>query len=202
MLGGDEFILELLGLFEGALKYSIERSRRRRLRGAAAYLGQLAKGVLYFCAQLRGGYAHFFEDRNDDALAVFNERGEQMKRQDFRIAVLVGELAGRLHRFLRFDRKFFPTNCHDCSRLIRNLNTNKSGRGAGLEPTSTLPDFPTATRRVLVLPYAADLVSAGLTADVPSTGLGAPAPPPTCTLICFGLVSARFSSSMRRTPAS
>src|SRR5580704_9402522 len=127
MLCGDEFILELLGLFEGAIEYLIERSRRSRLRGAAAYLGQFAKGFLHFCPQLRCGYAHFFEDRNDDALAVFNERREQMKRQDFSIAVLVSELACRPHRFLRFDRKFFPTNCHDCSRLNRNFHTRKAG---------------------------------------------------------------------------
>src|SRR3989442_1260502 len=40
-----------------------------------------------------------------------------VNRQQLGIAVLGGELIGALHRFLRLQCEFVPTNCHDASSV-------------------------------------------------------------------------------------
>ena len=57
--------------------------------------------------------ADFFEHGRNDSFFVFEQRGEQVNRPQFGIAMLGGELVGALDGFLRFDGEFIPTDGHE-----------------------------------------------------------------------------------------
>ena len=56
--------------------------------------------------------ADLLQHGQNDAFFVLQQRRQQVQRQQFGIAVLGGEVVASLHRFLRLDRKFFPTDRH------------------------------------------------------------------------------------------
>ena len=58
-----------------------------------------------------------FEHRRDDAFFVLEQRGEQVERPQFGIAVLGGELVRTLDGFLRFNGEFVPTDWHGEHRI-------------------------------------------------------------------------------------
>src|SRR5580700_2406649 len=138
VLGRDVIVLEILSLFEGLLENLIEGVRGVRLRGGSADFGELADRVFRFGGELQRGHADLFENGGDDAFLVGQEDGEQVQRENLRIAVFRRELAGVLHGLLRFDGKFVPTDGHKrtsgdraygagCSRIC-------SGVGCTLHP--------------------------------------------------------------------
>ena len=78
----------------------------------AGNLGQLLDLAVDLAQNGLRADADFFEHGRNDAFLVLEQRGQQVQRQQFGIAVLGGELVRALHGFLRFDGEFVPTNCH------------------------------------------------------------------------------------------
>ena len=116
VLGGDVVVLEVFGLFAGAVEHLGQRVRHARLR-AAGDLGQLGDGGVRAVQQFLHADARAFEHGQHDAFAVFQQRRKQMHGQDFRIAVLSGSGRGGLDRLLRFSGQFFPFECHNSTNL-------------------------------------------------------------------------------------
>ncbi len=86
------------------------------LRGSARHTRQLFLNAMQVVLQPLGGNTNLLQHRRNHALAVIDQRQQQMHRQHLRVAQL-GRLRLRLlHRLLRLDRQFFPTNCHGFSR--------------------------------------------------------------------------------------
>ncbi len=54
-------------------------------------LGSLPRASRCFCDELVGCYSDFLQDRDDDAFLVLQQGGEQVQRQQLRVAVLGGE---------------------------------------------------------------------------------------------------------------
>ncbi len=74
-----------------------------RLRGAAAgYLGQTVDLAHGLGLHRRHMQAYALQQRRDDAVAVFQQRRQNMCRLQLRVAVLAGEIVRPLHGFLRF----------------------------------------------------------------------------------------------------
>ena len=59
-----------------------------------------------------GGHTDLFEHGGNHALAVLNERQQQVHGLHLGIAQLGGARLRLLHRLLRLDGKFVPTNGH------------------------------------------------------------------------------------------
>ena len=78
-------------------------------------LGELGDGGVGAGEKLLHADARAFEDWQDDALAVFQQGGEQVHGQDFGVAVLGGEGRGGLDGLLRLDGQFFPLEWHSTS---------------------------------------------------------------------------------------
>ena len=114
VLGRNVFVLEGVGFLERLLQNLIDRRRHsRRLRAAAARdFRQLLNFFVEVAEHRLRPDADFFEHRRNDAFAVLDQRGQQMERSKFRIAVLGRELVRALDGFLRFDCEFVPTNGH------------------------------------------------------------------------------------------
>ena len=93
---------------------------------AAGNFGQLAEGLGCFCDELVSCYSDLLQDRNDDAVFVFKQGGEQVQRQQLRVAVLGRERARALNRFLRFDSEFIPTDCHSVVSAFNLLDGKKA----------------------------------------------------------------------------
>ena len=102
VLGGDVVVLEVGRLFEGVLQHLRSGIGKMRLRGAAAgnfrQLLDLAHGLGLHVWHVQ---SHALQQRRNDALAVFDQRGQNMDRLQLRIAVLAGEIVRPLHRLLR-----------------------------------------------------------------------------------------------------
>ena len=123
MLGGDELVLEVVGLLEGLLEYAVEGSASVGLLVGTLYLGQPADGGVHVAEQLLRRHLHFFEHGQDDALAVLKEGREQVHGKHLRVAVFGGHLRGGLDGSLRLDGEFVPLDCHAPAPLrISTLN--------------------------------------------------------------------------------
>ncbi len=112
VLGGDVLVLEDVGLFGGAVEDLLQGGGHAGLGVAAGDLGQLGDGGVRAGEELLHADACAFEHGQDDALAVFQQGGEQVHGQDFRVAVLGGHGGGGLDGLLRLDGEFFPLECH------------------------------------------------------------------------------------------
>jgi hypothetical protein len=117
VLGRDVLVLEIVGFLECLVEDLLHGIGHAGLRAGAGNLGEFAQGLGCFCDELVGGYADFLQDRDDDAVLVFKQGGEQVQRQQLRVAVLGRERARALNRFLRFHCEFIPTDCHIWSQL-------------------------------------------------------------------------------------
>ena len=84
-----------------------------RLRGCAGHARQFLLDLVQVALEPLGGHADFFEHGGDHALAVFNERQQQVHGLQLGVAELGGARLRLLHRLLRFDGEFVPTNCHE-----------------------------------------------------------------------------------------
>ena len=121
VLGGDVVVLEVLGFLAGAVKHLGQRVRHAG-RGPTRDLGQLGDSGVGTVQQFLHAHARAFQHRQDDALAVFQQRRKQMHGQDFRVAVLSGSGRGGLDRLLRFSGQFFPLECHTSTNLRLKLS--------------------------------------------------------------------------------
>ena len=113
VLGRNVLVLEIGRFLEGALQKFVGRLGERGLGGSAAgNFGQaldLAVGLAQHGLRTN---ADLLQHGQDDAFFVFEQRRQQVQGQQFRVAVLGSEVVAALHCFLRFHRKFFPTNRH------------------------------------------------------------------------------------------
>ncbi len=66
--------------------------------GCALDFGQLSDETVHLREQLLHRYAHFLEDREDDAFLVFEQGGHEVDGQGFGVAVVAGEAHGCLNR--------------------------------------------------------------------------------------------------------
>ena len=87
------------------------------LRVRAGDLGQLGDGGVGSGKKLLHTDARAFKHGKNDALAVFQQGGEQVHGQDFGVAVLSGQGCGGLDGLLRFDGEFFPLEWHNSTNL-------------------------------------------------------------------------------------
>ncbi len=113
VLGRNILVLEIGGFLESALQQLVGRLGEADLRGSAAGNFRQALDLAVSLAEhsLRTN-ADFLQHGQNDALFVFEQRRQQVQRQQFRVAVLGGEVVASLHRFLRLHGEFFPTDCH------------------------------------------------------------------------------------------
>ena len=116
MLGGDVVVLEVFGLFGGAVEDLGERVGHAGLRAAGDF-GQLGDGCIRAGKKFLHADAGAFEDGEDDAFAVFEQRRKQMHGEDFGVAVFGGSGRGCLDGLLRFDGQFIPLECHNSTNL-------------------------------------------------------------------------------------
>ena len=86
--------------------------RQRGLRGASGDFGKLFDLAIDLGEHGLRANADLFQHGRNDAFFVFEQRRQQVQRQQFGIAVLGGELVRALDRFLRFDGEFVPTDGH------------------------------------------------------------------------------------------
>ncbi len=118
VLGGNVFVLEVGGFFEGLLEQLVDFVRERGLGGASRNLGQLFEFAIDLAEHGLRTDADLFEHGRDDALLVFEQGGEKVERLQFGIAVLGGEFVRALDGFLRFDGEFVPTDGHGILNLV------------------------------------------------------------------------------------
>ena len=72
------------------------------LIGAAGNFGQALDLFLDFTCELSGRHAQLFEQRRDDAVALREQRPQDMQRLDLLLSEARAHLLGGLHRFLSF----------------------------------------------------------------------------------------------------
>ena len=101
VLGRDEIVLEVFGLFEGLIEHLIEGVRSARLRGGSADFGQLGDGFLSLRFKLTDGHADFVEDGGNHALFVAEEDGEQC----------TGRISGLPFSWARVARAYCTASC-------------------------------------------------------------------------------------------
>ncbi len=112
VLGGDVFVFEVRGFFEGLFEQLIDFVRERDLGGFSGNLGEFFDLFVDLGQDGLRADADFFQHGRDDAFFVFEQRGEQVNRTQLGIAMLGGELVRALDGFLRFHGEFVPTDCH------------------------------------------------------------------------------------------
>ena len=112
VLGGDVFILEVVRFFEGTIQNLVQDIGNIRLRRTSRHLGQLFDLAVHLVQHGLRPHADLLENRRHDALAVLEQRRQQMDRHQFGIAVFRRQIAGALYCLLSFDCKLVPTNGH------------------------------------------------------------------------------------------
>ncbi len=115
MLGGNVLVLEVRGLAEGLFKSLVQRLAERRLRGRAGHTRQFLLDAVQVALQPLDGHTDLLEHGGDDALAVLDQRQQQVHGLHLRVAELGGARLRLLHRLLRLDGEFVPTNGHENS---------------------------------------------------------------------------------------
>ena len=118
VLGGDVFVLEVGGFFKGLFKQFVGRVGQRGLGGFSGNLGKFLDVAIEIAESRLRADADLFEHGRNDALFVFEQRGEQVDGPKLGIAVLGGKLIRALHCFLRFYGEFVPTDGHDELHLV------------------------------------------------------------------------------------
>ena len=118
VLGGNVFVLEVGGFFEGLLQQLVGGVRERGLRRLSGDFGKLFDLAIEIAENGLRADADFFQHGRDDAFFIFEQGSEQMDRQKLRIAVLGGEVVRSLDCFLRFYGEFVPTDGHGKLHLV------------------------------------------------------------------------------------
>src|SRR5450432_3533524 len=140
VLGGNVFVFKVGRFFEGLFQQLVDLIRERRLSGFSGDLGKLFEFFVNIAQYGLWADADFFQHGRNDAFFIFEQRGQQVRRQHFGIAVLGGELARALDGFLRLYGEFIPTDGHGLLLtfpfLVR-VWLNPSGQW--LTPDSTRP---------------------------------------------------------------
>ena len=93
----------------------VQRLAQARLRGRAGHARQFLLDLVQVALQPLGGHADLFEHGGNHALAVLDQRQQQVHGLDLGVAELGGARLRLLHRLLRLDGEFVPTNGHKYS---------------------------------------------------------------------------------------
>ncbi len=88
MLGGDVVVLEIGGLAKSLLERLVERRAEARLRGCAGDARQFFLDLVQLGFEPLGRHTDLFEDGGNHALAVFNERQQEVDGLQLRVAEL------------------------------------------------------------------------------------------------------------------
>ena len=99
VLGGDVLVLEVGGFFEGSVEHLAESLAEAGLLCRPLDLGQPGDETVHPGEKLLYGHAHLVENREDDALLILKQRGHEVNRQRFRVAVVAGQPDRALDRF-------------------------------------------------------------------------------------------------------
>ena len=163
VLGGNVFVFEVGGFFEGLFEQLVDFVRQRSLRRAAGNLRQLFDSFIDLGQHSLRADADFFQHGRDDAFFVFEQRSQKMERLQFWIAVLGGEFVRALDGFLRFDSEFVPTDCHGFTPLCNFPNQS-------LNHWMTALDSPIAENKIeeeaVIIPASREKNRAALNARV------------------------------------
>ncbi len=104
VLGGDVVVLEVRRLFEGVLQRLGRGVGKMRLRRAAAGNFRQLLDLAHRLSLHRGHVqSHALQKRRNDALAVLDQRRQNVDRLQLRITMLAGEIVRPLHRLLCLD---------------------------------------------------------------------------------------------------
>ena len=115
VLGGDVLVFEVCGFIKGLVEGLVERRAEARLRRGAGHARQFFLDLVQIALEPLDGHTDLFEHRGDDALAVLDEREQQVDGLQFGVAELGSARLRLLDRLLRLDGEFFPVNCHENS---------------------------------------------------------------------------------------
>src|SRR4051812_18813291 len=111
MFGRDVLVFELIGFLEGALEDGSCRARKPRLLDSAArLLRQGCNLTIDGGGQRLGSGADLAENRDDDTLAVSEQRSQKVQRAHFGVTVFSSRVIRGLDRFLRLDGEFVPAD--------------------------------------------------------------------------------------------
>ena len=113
VLGGDVLVFEVRRLAKGLLQRLVERLAQARLRGRAGDARQFFLDAVQVALQPLRGHTDLFEDGGNHALAILDQRQQQVYGLQLGIAQFGGAGLRLLHRLLRLDGEFVPTNGHE-----------------------------------------------------------------------------------------
>ena len=111
VLGGDELVLELLGLLGGLVQNFFERRREIVVRGPAD-LGQALDGLLRFLGHRSGRHPQPRQKARDNALLLLNQSQQQVHGLQLLVAETAGNVLRPLQGFLGLYRKFVKSCRH------------------------------------------------------------------------------------------
>jgi hypothetical protein len=109
VLGGNVFVLQAAGLFNRQVEHTLEARRDKHLAGAAAAidrsLGPGAQHVLDPAAQRLYIRPDVFENLQDNAIRLLDQREQEVLHIHLRVPVFLCQLGGARGGFLRAFRK-------------------------------------------------------------------------------------------------
>ena len=105
VLGRDVLVAELFGLVFGFVEDLVELARHRGLR--VALLRVFVDPAGHLLAERGDAGAELLQHRNDDALILLEQRGEQMEIVDDRVAVAAGEVDRFVERLAGLHGQLF-----------------------------------------------------------------------------------------------
>ena len=121
MFGRDILILEVCRLAKRLLQDFVERIAHAWLRRGAGHSREFLLNTVQIALQPFNRNADLFEHRGNHTLAIFDKGQQQMDGLNLGIAEFGRPLLCLLHRLLRFDGQFVPTNSHDSTPATGHL---------------------------------------------------------------------------------
>ena len=130
MLGRDVLVFEVGGFLEGLLQRFVQRLAQARLRGRTGHARQFFLDAVQVALEALGGHTNLFEHGGDHALAVLDERQQQVHGLQLGVAQLGGARLRLLNRLLRLHGEFVKTNGHKTSVMSSESDVVRN-RGSG-----------------------------------------------------------------------
>ncbi len=112
VLGGNEFVFELIGLAGRGFEHLHERGRSLRRLAATADARQLLEIGLDNLGKPAAVGADFFEHGAHDAILLAEQAGQQVEGLKLRVLPLLGEVLRPLDGFLGFEGEFIGAEGH------------------------------------------------------------------------------------------
>ncbi len=112
MFGGDVVVFEVRRFAKGLFEGLVQRLAHAGLRSRAGHARQFFLDAVQIAFEPLDGHTDLFEHGGDHALAVLDQRQQQMYRLHLGVAQFSSARLRLLDRLLRFDGEFVPTNGH------------------------------------------------------------------------------------------